>query len=420
MLATIRLLLNSKYVRKGTFSVKQEILKKYQELYQKDLFETVLPFWVKYGYDRRNGGIDTCLTAEGKLFSAEKSVWMQGRGAWMFAHVCNVFDKNEEYAKMAKQAIGFSKRHCIDPKDGRMFFVVGRDGKPIRKRRYYFSEFFYIMANAEYYGLTQEQIYLDEARKYHKLVVSMWEDPANDPFKITPKFESTAPEMRGLCLDAVLMQVTRTLRIHDHENWVEYEKLEKKLITNIVSLQFSEHFGTLLENVAPDGSYMGETSSGRMVTPGHCMETAWYLLQEAEDLHISSLIDMVEKIYAGAMRWGWDKKYGGLLYFVDVEGYAPQAYEHDMKLWWVHTEALIAALKLYRITGKQQYWDDFVMLTDYVFTHFRDSQFGEWYGYLHRDGTPTEPMCKGNLFKGPFHVPRMYCEVVKELELLEK
>ncbi len=31
---------------------------------------------------------------------------------------------------------------------------------------------------------------------------------------------------------------------------------------------------------------------------------------------------------------------------------------------------------------------------------------GEWYGYLHRDGTVAQP-AKGNLFKGPFHIPRM-------------
>ena len=39
--------------------------------------------------------------------------------------------------------------------------------------------------------------------------------------------------------------------------------------------------------------------------------------------------------------------------------------------------------------------------------HFADSEYGEWYGYLRRDGKPTEPPCKGSTFKGPFHLPRM-------------
>ena len=132
------------------------------------------------------------------------------------------------------------------------------------------------------------------------------------------------------------------------------------------------------------------------------------------------LIPFVEKVYEGAMRHGWDKEFGGLLYFVDVEGYPPQAYEHDMKLWWVHTEALIAAIKLYRVTGKERYFEDFKMLMEYCFAHFNDEEYGEWYGYLRRDGAPTEPRAKGNVFKGPFHVPRMYCEVIRELEKLEQ
>ena len=126
----------------------------------------------------------------------------------------------------------------------------------------------------------------------------------------------------------------------------------------------------------------------------------------------------------GGIHWGWVggaiAAAGGLLYFVDVEGYPPQAYEHDMKLWWVHTEALIAAIKLYRVTGKERYFEDFKMLMEYCFAHFNDEVYGEWYGYLRRDGAPTEPRAKGNVFKGPFHVPRMYCEVIRELEKLER
>lgn len=141
---------------------------------------------------------------------------------------------------------------------------------------------------------------------------------------------------------------------------------------------------------------------------------------KAEELNMPELIPVAEKIYAGAMKYGWDKEFGGLLYFVDVEGYPPQAYEHDMKLWWVHTEALIASVKLYRLTGKESYWKDFCTFTDYCFTHFKDDEYGEWYGYLRRDGAPTEPRAKGNVFKGPFHVPRMHCEVIQELKKLEE
>ena len=45
-------------------------------------------------------------------------------------------------------------------------------------------------------------------------------------------------------------------------------------------------------------------------------------------------------------------------------------------------------------------------ISEWTYAHFPDAEFGEWYGYLHRDGTVAQP-AKGNLFKGPFHIPRM-------------
>ena len=44
-------------------------------------------------------------------------------------------------------------------------------------------------------------------------------------------------------------------------------------------------------------------------------------------------------------------------------------------------------------------------LLDYTEKHFCDKENGEWYGYLHYDGTPSTTL-KGNIFKGPFHIPR--------------
>ena len=39
--------------------------------------------------------------------------------------------------------------------------------------------------------------------------------------------------------------------------------------------------------------------------------------------------------------------------------------------------------------------------------HAVDEEYGEWFGYLRRDGKPTEPPCKG-----PFHVMRMLAKCV--------
>ena len=43
---------------------------------------------------------------------------------------------------------------------------------------------------------------------------------------------------------------------------------------------------------------------------------------------------------------------------------------------------------------------------EWSWKHFPDPEYGEWYGYLRRDGAVSSSV-KGTLWKGPFHIPRM-------------
>lgn len=67
--------------------------------------------------------------------------------------------------------------------------------------------------------------------------------------------------------------------------------------------------------------------------------------------------------------YGWDDEFGGLMYFVDKEGYPPVHLESDMKLWWPHCEALIACLMAYKYTNDPQHWQAFRKVYDYAFSH---------------------------------------------------
>jgi N-acylglucosamine 2-epimerase len=131
------------------------------------------------------------------------------------------------------------------------------------------------------------------------------------------------------------------------------------------------------------------------------------LMEEALWQGCGTLHEEAEGIMMDSLTAGWDEEYGGLLYFMDAEGKPPESYEHDMKLWWPHNETLIATLMAWRNTGKQLYLDWFLKVWEYTKSVFPDPEYGEWYGYLRRDGKPTQPAAKGSTFKGPFHLPRM-------------
>lgn len=384
-------------------------LKAWADRYQSDLTANILPFWLRHGFDRENGGVYTCVDREGRLMDGTKSVWFQGRCAWTFAAAYNRIDRRPEYLEFAKSCIDFSDAHCYDPADGRMYFEVTATGEPLRKRRYVFSECFAALAKAEYALATGQEKYARQALDLFKQI-RRW---IATPGMLPPKYLPTQPAI-GHSVTMILINTAATIRrvIADPE-------LDEQIARSIDTLQryfVHPEYKALLETVTPEGELI-DTLAGRTINPGHCIETAWFLLEEARhrggDKHIT---DLALTILDWSWEWGWDKPYGGIINFRDCKGFPNQDYSQDMKFWWPQTEAIIANLYAYLASGQQKYLERHKLVSDWTYAHFPDSEHGEWYGYLHRDGTVAQP-AKGNIFKGPFHIPRM---MIKSTELINE
>ena len=365
-------------------------------------------FWLEHGIDRVNGGVYTCLDRKGEIYSTDKSVWMQGRCAWTFAYLCHVYGERAEWMEASKSCLDFMEAHCINREAGnRMYFTVTADGKPLRQRRYCFSEGFYAIANAEYYGLTGEKVYLERARAAYELIYRLNNGLIQDPTGLGPK---TIPETRtgrALADPMIYLNIISVLRRVDKEHEAEYNARAKECTDAIFGYHFHPELGCTLESVAPDGTPELEYTAGRVVNPGHDIECSWFVMEQANYIGDAALHEQAETVFRQAIEAGWDKEYGGLLYFIDCLGKPTEAYEHDMKLWWPHDEILIASIMAYRDTKDEYYANWFFKTLDYCKVHFADAEYGEWYGYLRRDGLPTMPSTKGSTFKGPFHLPRM-------------
>ena len=137
-------------------------LQQWHDRYRADAIGNILPFWLKYGRDREHGGVYTCLDREGRLMDPTKSVWFQGRCAFIYAFAYNNLEKNPEYLDFSRSCLDFIEAHCFDT-DGRMFFEVTADGTPLRKRRYVFSECFAAIAMSEYALATGCLLYTSDA-----------------------------------------------------------------------------------------------------------------------------------------------------------------------------------------------------------------------------------------------------------------
>lgn len=380
-------------------------LQAYRDWVQQQL-QICTEFWLKNGMDHKYGGVYTCLDRKGEIYSTDKSVWMQGRCGWIFAYLCHMYGSRPEWLETSKSCLDFLEEHCVNhDAGGRMYFTVTEDGRPLRQRRYYFSEAFYAMANGEYYGVTGEREHLDRARRAYDLYWDLAHGMP-DPTGLGPK---TIPETRtgrAFGIPMIILNVTSVLLRVDPERRALYEERAAQCVDEIFKYHVKPNLKCVLENVAEDGTPRLYYTEGRTVNPGHDIEGVWFLLEHAKRTGDKELVEKAAQIFDWAIEAGWDNEYGGLLYFTDCLKKPPEAYEHDMKLWWPHNEIMISSLMLYRDTGREEYLDWFDKTLEYCKAHFADPEYGEWYGYLRRDGLPTQPSTKGSTFKGPFHLPR--------------
>ena len=365
--------------------------------YKEDLLGNILPFWLEHGLDKVNGGIYTCLTRTGELMDSTKSVWFQGRFAFTCCFAYNHVEKRQEYLDAAKLTLDFIEQHCFDT-DGRMYFEVAADGTPLRKRRYIFSESFAAIAMAEYSKATGDHTYAEKALALFKDMRRFLATPGLLP----PKYEPTV-QTQGHSITMIMINVASCIRkvIADAE-------LDRQIDESLHALKtcfIHPEFKALLETVGPNGEFV-DTLNGRVINPGHCIETAWLLFEVATERGDKELTRLALTVLDWSWEWGWGKEYGGIINFRDCKNFPPQDYSQDMKFWWPQTEAIIANLYAFKLTGEEKYLKRHKQVSDWTYAHFPDAEYGEWYGYLHRDGSVAQT-AKGNIFKGPFHIPRM-------------
>lgn len=387
-------------------------LKEIRAKYERELLDNVLPFWLKNGIDKVNGGIYTGLSEDGKIIETDKSVWFQGRALWVFSKAYELF-KREEYLDASLTILPFLDK-CFDS-DGRMFFRVTKDGKKVIKReRYFFSETFAIIGWAQYYKISGDERYKEKALSLLEKVDYIRRTPGI----LTPKFNPETEASISFAEPMIMINVLSELRAIAPEKKEYFNSYISSLLNTIEKYFVRDEYECVVEQVAPDSSLMLDHFEGRILNPGHALEASWFIMKEGLYRKDKAIIDLGLKIFSWEWKLGWDEEYGGgIIQYRDILSLPLSEYHQDMKFWWPQTEAVISSLMSYAITKDEKYLKLFSQVDDYIASHFIDRENGEWYGYLHRDGTIATKI-KGNMYKGPFHIPRMYMEAIEIIDSL--
>jgi len=366
--------------------------------YRRCLLKDALPFWFPRCIDRECGGFLHSLDADGSVVDTDKSVWAQGRMSWMLLTMHNTMGGQPEWLEWGEHGLKFLREHCFD-EDGRMFFHVTREGRPIRKRRYAYSECFASIAFAAHARATGR----DESATRAVALLRQFIDWNFTAGRMPPKFTGTRP-MIGIAPRMMALATAQELRENLGKDALFDEVIDRN-IAQIERLFCKPEHGCVMESVAPDGAIV-DCFDGRTLNPGHAIEAAWFILREGNHRSSKPLVRLGCRMLDWMWARGWDDRHGGLFYFRDLFDRPVQEYWHDMKFWWPHDEAITATLMAWLLTGDEKYRRMHQQAHEWSFKTFADPEHGEWFGYAHRDGRLSNTL-KGSMWKSFFHHPRM-------------
>ena len=375
--------------------------------YRDELLESVLPFWLEHSIDEEYGGYFSCLNRDGEVYDTDKFIWLQGREVWMFAMLYNQVEKRQEWLDCAIKGGEFLKKYGHDG-DYNWYFSLTREGKPIIQPYNIFSYTFAAMAFAQLAVATGSEEYATIAKRTFDRIL----EKRNDPKGVWNKAYPGTRNLKGFSLPMILCNMALEI-----EPMIDKELLDRTIeecLKEVMEVFYRPELGLIVENVTAEGE-LADTFEGRLINPGHSLEAMWFIMNLGVRLQRRELIDKAIEIALNTAEFGWDKEYGGIFYFMDRKGSPRVELEWDQKRWWVHIESMITMIKGYQLTGNEKCLEWFMRLHDYTWSHFKDMEHPEWFGYLNRRGEVLLPL-KGGKWKGCFHVPRGLFQCWKILE----
>jgi N-acylglucosamine 2-epimerase len=376
-------------------------------IYRSELLERVLPFWLDHAIDWQNGGILTCISDEGRVFSQDKYMWSQLRAIWTFSALYNRIEPRQEWLDVARHIYDFVRQYGRDD-HGQWVFCVSKEGHIRQGATSIYADGFAIYGLTELGRATGDQEINDLALATYKTVQNRLARPGSyqtAPYQIPQGAKAHAISM-------IFSLVYSELGHHLGDQAIIDAGLQHA--TEVVDIYLRPDRKLLYEFVSVDNSLI-DSPQGRSVVPGHAIESMWFMIhifrQVGDQARIRQALDCIR----WHLEFGWDEQYEGLVHARDAEGKTPWWRFADAKLWWPHTEALYATLLAYQISREAWCLDWFQRVHNYAFSHYPVPKFGEWTQRLDRQGrvltdTVALPV------KDPFHLPRalIYCTQVLE------
>ncbi len=386
-------------------------LRALRESLHSELYGRVVPFWLRHAIDP-DGGINNCLADDATLVSRDRWLWSQWRAVWVFSRLYRQTG-DKQFIQIADGIRQFCCRHGWHA-DGGWRLCVSAAGDEIRGRDSIYVDGFAMYGLAEFIAATDDE----DAKRWARRTTSHVVDTLGVPHDQIPHFPYPVP--RGMRVHGIPMIFSLCFQtMADTMRDDGLAEIARRLSHEVMHSFYRQDRDVVLERINADGTE-AQRPLGTVVVPGHVIESMWFQIDVASATGDTPTIDRAIALIRRHLELGWDDPYGGLLLAVDADGGTEVGWSFaDTKLWWPHTEAMIALLRAYEISRAPWCLDWYERIHSYTFKHFPDSSTGEWLQRLDRTGRPISEIVALPV-KDPFHLPRALMLCIEILDRIEK
>jgi mannose/cellobiose epimerase-like protein (N-acyl-D-glucosamine 2-epimerase family) len=386
------------------------------ETLERILINNIISFWYPQAVDVEHGGYRIPDGSQARRNSrANKTLVGQARTLWFFSRLAKSKYGSTDHLKAAKHGYEFLYRRMWDADFGGFYWEVDA-ARPMATKtdKHLYGQAFGLFALTEYAKASGDSAATAAARDLFNLFETHAHDGRYGGYREFFQRDWKVPDHEGYLGTPPTIKLMNT-HLHLMEAITQYYLLTRDpdAKERLIELIFVNGSSVVRKNIgACTDRHLNSWAPLRgrrydRVSYGHDVENVWLLADACNAAEISNnlLLDLYRAIFSYALRYGYDRRTGG---FYDSGSFHGRADRRE-KILWVQAEGLVAALRMYRLTGEEVYWNCFLKTLDWISKYQADWEHGDWYEWVASDGKPAA--VQERAWKSPYHNGRamIYC-----------
>lgn len=379
------------------------------------LIQDLIPFW-KSLRDEENGGFYGQVTYGLKLNKeAQKGCILNSRITWFFANAYLTL-KDESLLAYAKHGYDFLKNHCVDKKNGGVYWSVTYDGKPEETLKHTYNQAFSIYALSSYYDASGDKEALSLAYELYDIIETKMRDEQGYKEAFDESFHEIDNEK--LSENGVMAAKTMNTLLHVFEAYTELYRVDKNPKVKEKLLWMMDIIADKVynEKLQRQEVFFDENWNSilDLHSYGHDIETAWLVDRSLSIINEEAYTEKLLPITKALTKKIYETAFDGH----SVANECDRGVRNEWRVWWVQAESIVGFINGYEKTKEESYKDAAAAIWDYIEAHLidkRESTFPgrEWYWHVTKEGKPDEEADMVEPWKCPYHNGRMCFEVIK-------